>query len=126
MTVAETGAERSLFFMSRVAWFISTALIFAGDQFGWSWRSSTAAPDTCGAAIEVPESTAAPSPVPTPADVMSAPGAEMSGLRSFVIRAGPSDVKSVIESANPGIGAGSACIVTVVATVLKLLARRRG
>ena len=70
--------------MLRVAWFISAALICAGDHFGWSSRSRIAAPDTCGAAIEVPERFVPPSPVPTPADLMSKPGAEMSGLRSFV------------------------------------------
>ena len=50
----------------------------------------------------------------------------MSGFRSFVSRAGPAEVKSVIESAKPGIGAGSAWIVTVVATVLKLLVAASG
>ena len=57
---------------------------------------------------------------------MSTPGAEMSGFRSFVSRAGPSDVKSVIESSKPGIGAGSRLIVTLTATVLKRGRRRSG
>jgi hypothetical protein len=100
MTVAGTGVLRSLFFMARVAWSMIRALILAGDHEGWSCRSSTAVPETWGAAIDVPERTAAPSPVPTPADVMSNPGADTSGFRSEVNRAGPSEVKSVMESVN--------------------------
>ncbi len=57
--------------MSRVAWFIISALIFCGDQVGCSCRSSAATPEMCGAAIDVPLDDATPFPVPTAADWMS-------------------------------------------------------
>ena len=98
ITVAGTGWISVLSFMFRFAWFISTALIWAGLQFGCSWRSRTATPETCGAAIEVPDRATASLPVPTAAASIADPGAEMSGFRSFVSRAGPSDVKLVIAS----------------------------
>src|SRR5918999_2507220 len=67
MSVAGTGSLRSLFFMARVAWFMFSALMRGGDQFGWIWRSSVATPDTCGADMDVPDRTDAPVPVPTAA-----------------------------------------------------------
>ena len=97
--MAGTGLEPSRFRSDWVAWFMIKALILAGGQLGWSWRRRVATPDTCGVAIEVPENVIEPSPVPTAAEVMSFPGAETSGFRSFVMRAGPSEEKSVIRSA---------------------------
>ena len=95
-------------------------MICAGDQLGCSWRSSVATPETCGAAIEVPENFTPWFPVPASVDWMSKPGAEMSGFRSLVSRAGPSEVKSVIASVNCGNSDSSSLSVTVVGTVLKL------
>ena len=106
--------------MPRLAWFIRTPLICAGVQLGWSCRSNVATPETCGAAIEVPDSSIASFPVPTAAAAMLKPGAEMSGLRSFVSRAGPSDVKSVIASSNPGTGLSSSLRVTLTVSVLNV------
>src|SRR5437867_693871 len=68
--------------------------------------------------MEVPDRTAAPSPVPTPADVMSNPGAETSGLRSEVSRAGPSDVKSVITSLKPNTNDGVSYKIALTVTSL--------
>ena len=116
--MADTGVVRSLFFMLRFAWFIITALIWAGFQLGWSCRSSVATPETCGAAIEVPESSIASFPVPTAAAAMLNPGAEMSGFRSLVSRAGPSDEKSVNASSKPGMIAGTSLIVALTAPSL--------
>ena len=52
--------------------------------------------------MEVPDRATASFPVPTAAAWIADPGAEMSGFRSFVSRAGPSDVKLVIASTNAG------------------------
>ena len=51
-------------------------------------------PATCGAAMEVPESTRTSLPVPMPAATMLTPGAVMSGLRALSPKRGPHDEKS--------------------------------
>ncbi len=108
ITVAGTGPVPSLFNSSWVAWFMISALIRAGDQVGCNCRSSVATPETCGAAIEVPESAMPSVPVATAAEMMSPPGAETSGFSALETRAGPSDVKSVMRSSKPGITDGVA------------------
>ena len=118
ITVAETGEPSRLSFRSWTAEFMITALIRSGDQLGCSWRMSTATPATCGVAIEVPENFTPLSPVPASVDWMSNPGAEMSGLRSLVSRAGPSEVKSVIASVYAGITVVSAFSVALTVPLL--------
>ena len=59
---------------------MSAALTSGGLQVGWAWRTSAAIPATWGDAMDVPLFGTAPSPVPTPAEMMLSPGAEMSGL----------------------------------------------
>ena len=119
MAVAGGGAVLSAFFMSISAWFIITALISAGLQVGCSCRSSVATPETCGAAIDVPENWTDSLPVPTAAAAMLRPGAEMSGFRSCVRRDGPSDVKPVRASSKPATGCGTSPMVALTVTVLK-------
>jgi len=55
---------------------------------------SAATPDVCGAAIDVPDRTAAPLPVPMPVDRMLTPGAVTSGFSALSPVRGPADVKS--------------------------------
>ena len=61
------------------ALFISAALISRGERAGKACTSSAAAPDTMGAAPEVPPNASVPVPVPTSAET-DAPGAPISGL----------------------------------------------
>src|SRR2546430_10602876 len=56
------------------------ALMSATLQDGCAWRTSAAAPEVCGAAIEVPERIVAPLPVPLAVDEIDTPGAVTSGL----------------------------------------------
>ncbi len=62
------------------------------DHDGWRWRSSAAAPATCGDAMLVPESSAQPPPEID--DRTSTPGAATSGLRRREIVVGPTDENS--------------------------------
>ena len=66
---------------------IRADLTSAGDQSRWSWRRSAAAPETCGAAIEVPLIVVFPPP--RAVELMLLPGAVSSGLMSSSARSGP-------------------------------------
>mgnify|MGYP001110805925 CR=1 FL=1 len=63
-------------------------------HFGWAWTVSAATPATCGAAIEVPDSTVESLPVPTAADEIETPGAATSGLSPESPFTGPPELKS--------------------------------
>ncbi len=96
-TVAATG-DPSSSVTSCVAWFMISALILAGRSPDGARSRSAATPDTCGAAIDVPEIVSESVPVPASDDVMSAPGAATSGFRPLRYRVGPSELKSTIRS----------------------------
>src|SRR5581483_1292445 len=80
--------------------------------------TSSAVPVVCGAAIEVPESTSGPLPVPMPADTMLTPGAVTSGFRPLSPVRGPPDEK--LASARY---VGLASVVAVIETVPPFAAR---
>ena len=65
---------------------ISAALIVATGQSGCRSRSSAAAPEICGVAIEVPDIDSQP---PGTDERMETPGALMSGLRRSETAVGP-------------------------------------
>ncbi len=60
----------------------------SGERLGNASINSAAAPDTIGAAPDVPPKAVSPSPVPASAD-SDAPGAPISGLMCCVLYAGP-------------------------------------
>src|ERR1035437_9913413 len=70
------------------------ALTSLTDQFGCEAMTSAATPATCGADIDVPESTRTSLPVPMPAATMLTPGAVTSGLRALSPKRGPYELKS--------------------------------
>src|SRR5687767_14952907 len=80
MTRKSTAVNERRFF----AVFISASFTWVGVQSGWAWRRRTAAPATCGAAIDVPLND--PYPVALTSNGTAAttevPGAETSGLIS--------------------------------------------
>src|SRR4051794_37741552 len=59
---------------------MTDALTSSTDQSGCAWRTSAVMPAVCGAAIDVPESTVRPLPLPRKAEVIVSPGAATSGL----------------------------------------------
>ena len=72
----------------------SRSATWAWVSSGWADRTRAATPDVCGAAIDVPERTAEPLPVPTAVERMLTPGAVTSGFRLLSPYRGPPDVKS--------------------------------
>ena len=72
------------------------ALICRPVQPGWTCLTSAAMPAVIGQAIEVPEMTAPPVPVPTPAERTLRPGAITSGLGAESGLRGPPDEKLVV------------------------------
>src|SRR4051794_3782491 len=78
-------------------------MIEATRHVGWACRVSAATPATCGDAIEVPESVAAPLPVPTPVDTIDTPGALSCGLRKLSPKRGPLDENDATAS-KAGLG----------------------
>ena len=62
------------------------------SHVGWACTVSAATPATCGAAIEVPESTDASPPVPTATDEIETPGAATSGLIELSPLRGPDEL----------------------------------
>ena len=63
------------------------------DQRGCACTFSAATPATWGAAIEVPDFTSGPLPVPTPADTVDTPGAVTLALRPESPVRGPPELK---------------------------------
>src|SRR5215218_7747616 len=88
------------------------ALMCATLQVGCAWRTSTAPPALCGEACEVPETVAAPFPVPLPVDTIDTPGAVTSGFRKLSPVRGPPEVK-LANAGKPGLASALGVIVPV-------------
>ena len=69
------------------------ALIWAPVHVGFFCLTSAATPAVIGHAMEVPEATSEPVPVPMPADVTLMPGAMTSGFGAESGFRGPPEVK---------------------------------
>src|SRR5437764_6348500 len=82
---------------------ISADLTSTALHVGWRWRSSAAAPATCGVAIDVPAKTENGEPVVSGGvdESTSRPGAEMSGLRNQPKSVGPAEEKLVMIPLRP-------------------------
>ena len=111
--------------MSATAVDISADLRSAGDQFGWICLSSAAAPDTCGAAMLVPDTMPKPrcfwrpSPSAKPDERMLTPGATISGFR-LCWKVGPRELNAASTSGAWSItrGRGSICTRAAPAALL--------
>src|SRR5882757_7918516 len=68
-------------------------LTASGLHFGCACIVSAATPVMCGVAIDVPESTRVPLPVPIPAEMILVPGAVISGWRRASGVRGPLELK---------------------------------
>ena len=82
----------------------SADLTCCGVHAGWSWRSSAAAPATCGAAMLVPSKTANGEPPVNSGKVderICPPGAETSGLSRCSNAVGPPEEKLVMTPLRP-------------------------
>jgi hypothetical protein len=79
------------------ALFINIDLIWIGVRFGNACSSCAAAPETIGAAPEVPPKAVSPVPVPTCADT-DAPGAPISGLIVFSADGPREDVLAMLPT----------------------------
>src|SRR5947209_1947251 len=75
----------------------------ATDQVGCACLVSTATPAMCGVAIDVPESTEKPLPLPDAAETVATPGAVTPGLRALSPMRGPADEK-VATFSKPELG----------------------
>src|SRR5215468_2351099 len=75
----------------------------AADQVGLACLTSAATPATCGVAIDVPDITAKPLPVPTPVETVDTPGAVIPGRNTLSPMRGPWDEKLATFS-KPGLG----------------------
>src|SRR5687767_14596372 len=94
------------------ALFINIDLIWIGVRFGNACSSSAAAPETIGAAPDVPPNAVSTSPVPACADT-DAPGAPISGLMVCRTEGPREDVLAMLPTSGiPAVGE----IVTLTAS----------
>ena len=80
----------------------SADLTCCGDQFGWRWSRSAAAPATCGAAMLVPSKTAnGPPALGSVAERICPPGAPTSGFSRWPNAVRPAEEKLVTTPPRP-------------------------
>src|SRR2546430_1488893 len=78
------------------------ALISAGDHAGCACLASAATPETCGAAIDVPDNDSCRLPLPTSVEIVGLPGAVMSGLRKLSPLCGPAEENDAVPVGTAG------------------------
>ena len=99
---ARVGSTRDVAGPTGRAVTVSAAFTCAGLQSGWRWSSSATAPETCGAAMLVPER------VPQPSgwdERMAVPGATTSGFSLKDRGVGPEEENPAIDGDEPDVDA---------------------